>query len=283
MKTYFSNNTTAFSPDYKAVLLQNSNSLFKTLLITFKMFSNSAKRVITNVYTSVYASGKITNNSVRINLQATGGDSRPYRERRMDAKLCDQDVAQGFKDRRLKDDSRPYRERRLDAKLCDQDVAQGFKDRRLRVKVVDLVIDMSVIARVIAPALGETARYITPTSPPLAQEDRRGRLVKEIAKETIQRQLQAEMKMKQFEEELAEKKRLELPIIKNPEMVLKMTHWFRLVPGFKLTDDFYRENIQFIRDQVGFARDLEIECEHESDTIHFSVQTRPIRKQRIIV
>lgn len=67
--------------------------------------------------------------------QAFIEDSRPYKLRRLDDAHCDQDVSQGFNDRRLrtrKEDNRPYRERRFDDALCEEDVAQGFNDRRLK-------------------------------------------------------------------------------------------------------------------------------------------------------
>ena len=90
------------------------------------MFSKTATRVTTNM--CLRTSGKITNHTVCNKLLQATDDSRPYYVRRVDAKLCEQDVAQGFKDRRtrVKDDTRPYHVRRVDAKLCEQDVAQGF-------------------------------------------------------------------------------------------------------------------------------------------------------------
>ena len=58
-------------------------------------------------------------------------DRRSYSERRLDPVYCEQDVKQGFRDRRdQKDDRRPYSERRLDPVYCEQDVKQGFRDRR---------------------------------------------------------------------------------------------------------------------------------------------------------
>jgi hypothetical protein len=243
------------------------------------MFSKTASIIVRHM------TGKITNN-LHNNLQVIG-DARPYAERRLDAKLCDQDVAQGFKDRRLrlKDDSRPYAERRLDAKLCDQDVAQGFKDRRLR----EVVIDMSVPVHLIAPALGQIARY--KLNDEEKEEARRLLLKKEMAEVEMQRKTEMAKKMKQFEEEQQEQKQRQdekkrLPVVKNPEMVLKMAHWFR---GEVITDEFYREHLQFMRDQIGFARDLQVDdaktsdCRIQYNTEQSQQPQQPRRRQRIVV
>ena len=275
MKTYFSNNTIALFHHIKA--LNPSNLNFKMFSKTFKTF-----KPVFNI------AGKKTNHNN--NLQATGCDSRPYSERRLDAILCEQDVVQGFKDRRLrvKDDSRPYRERRLDARLCEQDVAQGFKDRRLR----EIVIDMSVPVHLIAPALGQIARPIT--SHRQATSSSSSDSSSSSSSEQAQRQNNAEKKMKRFEEEQKQKKRIEeeqpvknrlqVVIVKNPEMVLKMAHWFRT--DCDITDEFYKDHIQFIRDQIGFAQDLQVDDAKTSECqIRYDMnQTQqPRRRQRIVL
>jgi len=181
-------------------------------------------------------------------------------------------------------DARPYRERRLDAKLCDQDVAQGFKDRRIR----EIVIDMSVPVCLIAPALGQIARYNLNDEE--KEDARRLLLKKEMAEVEMQRKTKMAKKMKQFEEEQQkqrqdEKKRL--PVIKNPEMVLKMAHWFR--GQVIITDEFYREHLQFMRDQIGFAQDLQVDdaktsdCRIQYNTEQSQQPLQPRRKQRIVV
>ena len=285
------------------------------------MFSKTATRVVTTNM-CFRTSGKITNHTVCNNLlQAT-------------------------------DDSRPYHVRRVDAKLCEQDVAQGFKDRRLR----EIVIDMSIPVRLIAPTLDGIVTYapMTPTSTPpnepceeeeedfdfdiawsdelarrgrlrrrrefeeerarLAEEEeervhfaeekertqRRTRLVQEIAEEEAQRQLLAEAKMKKFEEERIAKKQMEtLPkptapaiktpvvikssITQNPDMVIKMRHWFgyKQPNGCVVSDEFYQEHVQFIRDQVSF--DQESSDQIVSDQIIYGTQMQPTRRRRIIV
>lgn len=296
------------------------------------MFSKTATRVTTNM--CLGTSGKITNHTVCNNLIQATDDSRPYYVRRVDAKLCEQDVAQGFKDRRtrVKDDTRPYHVRRVDAKLCDQDVAQGFKDRRLR----EIVINMSILVRLIAPTLDGIVKYapMTPTSAPpnesnepsddekdidfdirwgdevarrsrftkrLAFEKERARVAEEeqirlrdIDEEEAQRQLrEEEAKMKKVEEEQIAKKQMapaiktpvaKSSIIQNPDMVIKMRHWFGYKPNgcSVISDEFYQEHTQFIRDQVAFDQESQ-ETELESDQIIYSTQMQPTRRRRIIV
>jgi hypothetical protein len=282
------------------------------------MFSKTATRVTTNM--CLRTSGKITNHTVCNNLLQ---DSRPYHERRVDAKLCEQDVAQGFKDRwtRVKDDTRPYHERRVDAKLCEQDVAQGFKDRRLR----EIVINMSIRVRLIAPALDGIVRYAPMTTHPnepnepsdddekeidfdirwgdelarrsrltyrLAIEKERARVAEEeqirlrdiekerarVAEEEAQRQLRAEVA-------LVIKTPVKSSITQNPAMVIKMRHWF----GYKLngcsvvSDEFYQEHIQFIRDQISFDQESQEPDQIMSDQIVYGTQMQPQRRRRIIV
>ena len=251
MKTYFSNNTIALFHHIKALNPSNLN---------FKMFSKTFKPVF-NI------AGKKTNHNN--NLQATGCDSRPYRERR------------------------------LDARLCEQDVVQGFKDRRLR----EIVIDMSVPVHLIAPALGQIARPITShrqatsssSSDSSSSSSSSSDSSSSSSSEQAQRQNNAEKKMKRFEEEQKQKKRIEeekqpvknrlqVVIVKNPEMVLKMAHWFRT--DCEITDEFYKDNIQFIRDQIGFARDLQVDDAKTSECqIRYDMnQTQqPRRRQRIVL
>ena len=160
-------------------------------------------------------------------------DCRPYSQRRMDDLLCDQDVAQGFNDRRKrarKDDMRTYRERRLDDALCEEDVAQGFIDRRI--KMVDY---MSLLIRGIAPGLPD---------------------VKEPKKEIVK------------------------PVVRNPEMVIRMQQWFRC----EITDDIYRNNVQMVRDAMAFAKDLcDEEDEETQSRVHYDGVYPVMKRSRRII
>jgi hypothetical protein len=179
------------------------------------------------------------------------------------------------------EDTRPYSVRRLDAKLCDQDVASGFKDRRLRLRIV---INMGVPAYLIAPALYQTAKPLA-----LIQQEAKAEAKAKAKKEKQEKQEQAQKqadikKMNQFieERELNEKKRLEKPVIKNPEILIKMAHLLRCNPN-KITDEYYRDNLQRIREEIRDSHDLQMENERKSDQIHYEAQVQPTRRRRTIV
>ena len=167
-------------------------------------------------------------------------DSRPYSQRRMDDLLCEQDVAQGFNDRRKrarKDDMRTYRERRLDDALCDEDVYQGFIDRRT--KIVDY---MSLPISRIADGLPD----IDEEEPPKQEEMKKPPLK---------------------------------PIVRIPEMVIRMQQRFRC----EITDDIYRDNLQMVRDEMAFAKDLcDDEDEETQSRVHYD-GAYPVMKRKLRV
>ena len=176
------------------------------------------------------------------------------------------------------DDMRPYSVRRLDDKLCEQDVKQGFNDRRLKVvadpvidAVIDPVIDMSIPALVIAPALGEIPTLIVK---PIEQDETQA---KKNMEEARKREENEETKKKGEE---AKNKALP-PLTKNPLMLVKMGHYFRSYQVREITDDMYRDNIQFIRDQMEFAK--EVQEEEDTPNVDYGEFQMPPRRRRIVV
>jgi hypothetical protein len=202
-------------------------------------------------------------------------DSRQYCERRLDAALCEQDVKQGFKDRRRKEDQRPYCERRLDPVLCEQDVKQGFKERRNRPYVNFMMMFPAVC---IAPALPDVEEKIE-----VWDIENQIDVVKTA---TVESESESEEEMEydmRWEEEAGRRRRrqhLQIQIAKEQEarekwmarlppppplvivstspsppakkmemnqvMVIKMNHLFRC----EITDEIYQNNVQSIRDQM---------------------------------
>lgn len=228
--------------------LSMAGALYNRASVHFKYWYENSGTVWHRRFLKEGKTISITTNSYDWRAEALIEDSRPYRERRIDAALCDQDVAQGFNDRRLKprkDDVRPYKERRLDAVLCDEDVAQGFKDRRI--KRVDY---MSLPISRIAAALGE---------------------VDEVEEE----------KEEEKEEPVIEVKPALKPLIRNPEMEIRMRHAFRC----EITDEIYRGNIQMVRDEMDFAREIcEAEMEETNSNVYYGSNYPVIkRKMRTIV
>lgn len=211
------------------------------------------------------------------------------------------------------DDMRPYSVRRLDDKLCEQDAKQGFKDRRLKALpsvcddiIVDVVIDMSIPVWVIAPALGQKPKPIILTPKPneesqeeaKKEEEEEAKKKKEEEEEAKKKKKAEEAKKKQeaeqakkeegkkkHEEAYAENKAKQEalpPLIKNPLMVIKMGHYFRSYDVFEISDHMYRTNIQFIRDQIEFAK--EIQEEDDTPNVDYGeFQTPPTRKRVVVV
>ena len=134
--------------------------------------------------------------------------------------------------------------------LCEQDIAQGFKDRRLR-KPVDVVIDMKIPVLFIAPALGQTPKPVvsTPNPQPVVVE-------------------------------------VKPPLNRSLMMVIKMGHYFcQYGNSRELTDDDYRNNVQFVRDQMDLDRDYQIE---EDEPLNYAddygnIPKPPTRRQITVI
>lgn len=229
--------------------LDMNDVYYKTAIVHFKYWYQNESTVLPRKLLKEGKTIKLTTNKMydwqaeeytdRVLIKE---DCRPYSQRRLDDMYCDQDVAQGFADRRMKrkDDMRTYSQRRLDDLLCDEDVAQGFIDRRT--KRVDY---MSLPISKIADALPEEKKEPEPA-----------------------------------EQREPEKPKLK-PLIRNPEMVLRMQHSFRC----EITDEIYRDNIQVVRDAMSFAKDLcEEEEEETKSKVHYDGNYPVIikRKPRII-
>ena len=234
--------------------LDMDGSLYNKATVYFKHWYENAS---TAKPRTALQSGKTinitTNSSYFWQAQAFVEDARPYKERRIDDTLCDRDVAQGFKDRRLRiiereDDNRPYKERRLDNALCDEDVAQGFKDRRPVIMTHEEKMNAYIERR---------SKYVDYMSTPISQ----------------------------IADALPEEKKEE-PIVKAPPkplvrdncMMARMTHAFKCD---EITDDIYRHNLMLIRDTM---RDAEAECEEEEIWMQAKVyygSNYPVMKRRI--
>ena len=154
-------------------------------------------------------------------------DQRSYSERRLDPVYCEQDVKQGFRDRRdQKDDRRPYSERRLDPVYCEQDVKQGFRDRRPvrddRRQNDDLRKNDDRRSRENAE---RNRRPRTPSNSPPRKEEKVAEKVAIVTKEVV---------------------KPKPPLVKNKELVTIMQHMFRC----EITDEIYLGNRQKIQDQM---------------------------------
>lgn len=148
-------------------------------------------------------------------------DRRSYSERRVDPVYCEQDVKQGFNDRRsVRDDRRPYSERRLDPVYCEQDVKQGFKDRR---PVRDDRRQND--DRGSRENAERNRRPRTPSNSPPRKEEKVAEKVAIVTKEVV---------------------KPKPPLVKNKELVTIMQHMFRC----EITDEIYLGNRQKIQDQM---------------------------------
>ena len=70
------------------------------------------------------------------------------------------------------------------------------------------------------------------------------------------------------------------PLVKNPDMVIRMTHAFRC----EVTDDVYRNNVQSVRDQLRSEQDREEDTQPNNEfKIHSNTKLCQPRKKKITV
>jgi len=182
-------------------------------------------------------------------------DQRPYRERRLDPILCEQDVQSGFRDRRLPSENvkKAQRKSRFSDKTEQPQVKTEqpqVKTEQPQVKKEKPIIDSPKPATLllsnapfvkIAPGLPEVVVSSNPTPP------------KEIQKPNP------------------------TPLKKDPYLVIKMQTYFRK----EITDEIYLNNRQMMQDMLLDAKELEKE---ETEPVYYGKATpAPKKKERKIV
>ena len=156
-------------------------------------------------------------------------DSRPYHVRRTDDALCNQDVSQGFRDRRIaKDVKKP--ETKKEKKVVAPDYSKEYRTKKDVAK-----IDMSTPALHIACGLPDVP-------------------AKSVAKPRVKRVVVAQVAA-QVATGIPDKIVSNKPLVRNVDMVIRMQHAFRC----EITDDIYRNNVQNVRDQREFERERDLD------------------------
>lgn len=167
-------------------------------------------------------------------------DSRPYHVRRTDDALCNQDVSQGFIDRRIAKETKKEKkpETKKEKKVVAPDYSKEYRTKKDVVK-----IDMSTPALHIACGL--------PDMP-----------VKSVAKPRVKRVVAAQVAAQvvaqvaaQVATGIPDKIVSNKPLVRNVDMVIRMQHAFRC----EITDDIYRNNVQNVRDQREFERERDLD------------------------
>ena len=176
-------------------------------------------------------------------------DQRPYRERRLDPILCEQDVQSGFRDRRLPSENVKKAQRK--SRFSDKTEQPQVKTEQPQVKKEKPIIDSPKPATLllsnapfvkIAPGLPEVVVSSNPTPP------------KEIQKPNPTP-----------------------PLKRDPYLVIKMQAYFRK----EITDEIYLNNRQMMQDMLLDAKELEKE---ETEPVYYGKATpAPQKKGRKIV
>ena len=194
------------------------------------------------------------------------------------------------KQEKVKDDSRPYHVRRTDDALCNQDVSQGFRDRRIaketkkekkvvapdyskeyRTKKDVAKIDMSTPALHIACGLPDVP----------AKSVAKPRVIAAQVAAQVVAQVAAQVSTGIPDKIVSNK-----PLVRNVDMVIRMQHAFRC----EITDDIYRNNVQNVRDQREFERERDLDyyvdrLDRMDDTFDYrdASHRMPTRKQSRVV
>ena len=195
-------------------------------------------------------------------------DSRPYHVRRTDDALCNQDVSQGFRDRRIAKDVKP-KEKKPATKKENPDYSKEYRTKKDVAK-----IDMSTPALHIACGL--------PDMPAKSVANPR---VKRVVAAQVAAQVVAQVAA-QVSTGIPDKIVSNKPLVRNVDMVIRMQHAFRC----EITDDIYRNNVQNVRDQREFERERDLDyyvdrLDRMDDTFDYrdASHRMPTRKQCRVV
>ena len=187
-----------------------------------------------------------------------------------------------------KDDSRPYHVRRTDDALCNQDVSQGFRDRRIAKETKKEKKPETKKEKVVAPDYSKEYR----TKKDVAKIDMSiptlhiaCGLPEPVAKPRVKRVIAAQVAAP-VATGIPEKIVSNKPLVRNIDMVLRMQHAFRC----EITDDIYRNNVQSVRDQREFEKERDLDyyvdrLDRMDDTFDYkdASQRMPTRKPSRVV
>ena len=194
--------------------------------------------------------------------QQVKDDSRPYHVRRTDDALCNQDVSQGFRDRRIAKEVKPKEKKPETKKETKPKETKPDYSKEYRTKK-EVKIDMSIPALHIACGLPEP-----------------------VAKPRVKRVVVAAQVAAQVATGIPEKVVSNKPLVRNIDMVLRMQHAFRC----EITDDIYRNNVQSVRDQREFEQERDLDyyvdrLDRMDDTFDYkdASQRMPTRKPSRVV